>query len=105
MALPQLSGIDFCPPVRQALLASSRVRALNVTTNYVSQLERGAKRPRGATLDLLSLIKSKWLDRAPRTMEPSAWSGQRTVQEQLAPSIVVQYNDGHGAIVRGDYFG
>jgi putative transcriptional regulator len=33
-----------------------------VTTNYISQLERGAKRPRGATLKLLSLIKSKGLE-------------------------------------------
>ncbi len=44
--------------VSQAVLA----RCLNVTTNYVSQLERGAKRPRGATLKLLSLIKSKGLE-------------------------------------------
>jgi putative transcriptional regulator len=44
--------------VSQAVLA----RCLNVTTNYISQLERGAKRPRGATLKLLSLIKSKGLD-------------------------------------------
>ena len=44
--------------VSQAVFA----RCLNVTTNYVSQLERGAKRPRGATLKLLSLIKSKGLE-------------------------------------------
>ena len=44
--------------VSQAIFA----RCLNVTTNYVSQLERGAKRPRGATLKLLSLIKSKGLE-------------------------------------------
>ena len=44
--------------VSQAVFA----RCLNVTTNYVSQIERGAKRPRGATLKLLSLIKSKGLD-------------------------------------------
>ena len=44
--------------VSQAVLA----RALNVTTNYVSQLERGAKRPRGATLKLLSLVRSKGLE-------------------------------------------
>jgi hypothetical protein len=30
--------------------------------DYVSQLERGAKRPRGATLKPLSLIKSKGLE-------------------------------------------
>jgi putative transcriptional regulator len=35
--------------------------ALNVSTNHVSQLERGAKRPRGATLKLLSLVKHKGL--------------------------------------------
>jgi putative transcriptional regulator len=32
-------------------------RVLNVTTGYVSQLERGAKRPEGPTLALLSVIK------------------------------------------------
>lgn len=42
----------------QAVFAST----LNVTTNYVSQLERGAKRPRGATLKLLSLVKAKGLE-------------------------------------------
>jgi putative transcriptional regulator len=42
----------------QAVLA----RCLNVTTNYVSQIERGTKRPRGATLKLLSLIRSKGLE-------------------------------------------
>jgi DNA-binding transcriptional regulator YiaG len=36
-----------------------------VTTNYVAQLERGAKRPRGATLKLLSLITSKGLEAVP----------------------------------------
>jgi len=44
--------------VSQAVLA----RALNITANYVSQMERGAKRPSGATLKLLSLVKSKGLD-------------------------------------------
>lgn len=44
--------------VSQAVLAL----CLNVTTNYVSQIERGAKRPRGATLKLLSLIRQKGLE-------------------------------------------
>ena len=44
--------------VSQAVFA----HCLNLTTNYVSQLERGAKRHRGTTLKLLSLIKSKGLD-------------------------------------------
>ncbi len=33
--------------------------ALNVTTDYVSNIERGAKRPRGLTLKLLSLMRRK----------------------------------------------
>jgi putative transcriptional regulator len=44
--------------VSQAVFA----RALNVTTSYISQIERGMKRPRGATLKLLSLVKRKGLD-------------------------------------------
>jgi putative transcriptional regulator len=44
--------------VSQAVFA----RSLNLTTNYVSQLERGAKRARGATLKLLSLIRDKGLE-------------------------------------------
>jgi putative transcriptional regulator len=34
-------------------------RVLNVTTGYVSQLERGAKKPTGPALALLSVIKRK----------------------------------------------
>jgi putative transcriptional regulator len=37
-------------------------RVLNVTTGYVSQLERGAKRPTGAALALLSVIKRKGIE-------------------------------------------
>lgn len=44
--------------VSQAILAL----CLNVTTNYVSQLERGAKRPGGSTLKLLWLIRKKGLE-------------------------------------------
>jgi transcriptional regulator with XRE-family HTH domain len=44
--------------VSQAVLA----RCLNVTTNTISQIERGAKRPGGSTLKLLSLIKAKGLE-------------------------------------------
>ena len=44
--------------VSQAVFA----RCLNVTTTYVSQIERGEKHPRGATLKLLSLIQKKGLD-------------------------------------------
>ncbi|MFX8565741.1 helix-turn-helix domain-containing protein, partial [Acinetobacter baumannii] len=44
--------------VSQAIFA----RALNVTTDYVSKLERGAKRPTGTTLKLLSLVRRKGFD-------------------------------------------
>jgi putative transcriptional regulator len=36
-------------------------RYLNVTTGLVSQWERGAKRPRGASLKLLTLVAKKGL--------------------------------------------
>lgn len=41
--------------VSQAVFA----RALNVTTDYVSKIERGTKRPSGSTLKLLSLMRRK----------------------------------------------
>jgi putative transcriptional regulator len=44
--------------VSQAVFAT----CLNITANYVSQMERGTKKPRGATLKLLSLVKHKGLD-------------------------------------------
>jgi putative transcriptional regulator len=34
-------------------------RLLNVTTGYVSQLERGSKRPAGSALALLHIIRRK----------------------------------------------
>lgn len=37
-------------------------RHLNVTTGYVSQLERGAKRPTGAALALLNVIRRKGME-------------------------------------------
>jgi putative transcriptional regulator len=37
-------------------------RHLNVTVGYVSQLERGAKRPTGAALALLNVIKRKGIE-------------------------------------------
>jgi putative transcriptional regulator len=43
--------------VSQAVLA----RCLNLTTGQISQLERGAKQARGATLKLLCLIERKGL--------------------------------------------
>ncbi len=37
-------------------------RYLNVTTGYVSQLERAAKRPTGAALALLNVIRRKGIE-------------------------------------------
>lgn len=37
-------------------------RLLNLTVGYVSQLERGAKRPTGATLTLLNVIQRKGIE-------------------------------------------
>ncbi|MGV3553071.1 helix-turn-helix domain-containing protein [Rhizobium sp.] len=42
----------------QAVFASR----LNVTAGYISQLERGVKRPTGATVVLLNLIKKRGID-------------------------------------------
>ena len=44
--------------VSQAVFASH----LNVTTGLVSQWERGEKKPQGASLKLLSLVREKGLD-------------------------------------------
>ena len=44
--------------ISQAVLA----RCLNLTTGQISQLERGSKHARGATLKLLSLIEQKGLE-------------------------------------------
>jgi putative transcriptional regulator len=62
-AVEPLSGEDILAlREREGVSQAVFARALNVTTNYVSQIERGAKKPRGSTLKLLSLIKSKGLD-------------------------------------------
>ena len=37
-------------------------RYLNLTAGYVSQLERGAKRPTGAALAILNVIRRKGID-------------------------------------------
>jgi putative transcriptional regulator len=37
-------------------------RCLNLTVGYISQLERGAKRPTGAALALLGVVKRKGIE-------------------------------------------
>lgn len=62
-ALHPLSGAEI-----RALRESSRMsqavfaRHLNLTPGYVSQLERGAKRPTGAALALLDVVRRKGIE-------------------------------------------
>jgi len=55
---------DQIRAVREQACMSQAVFAhyLNVTVGYVSQLERGAKRPTGAALVLLNVIHRKGID-------------------------------------------
>jgi putative transcriptional regulator len=63
------TGAPTVAPITSAQIRAMRARArlsqavfarfLNVTVGYVSQLERGVKRPTGAALALLNVIKRK----------------------------------------------
>ena len=59
----ELSAADI-RKLREAANISQAVLAglLNVTAGYVAQLERGAKRPTGAALALLHVIKRKGIE-------------------------------------------
>jgi putative transcriptional regulator len=48
--------------VRARMSQAVFARYLNLTVGYVSQLERGVKRPTGAALALLSVIKRKGIE-------------------------------------------
>jgi putative transcriptional regulator len=60
------------PPISATQIRTLRERArmsqavfarhLNLTVGYVSQLERGAKQPTGATLALLNVIRRKGIE-------------------------------------------
>jgi putative transcriptional regulator len=60
------------PPISATQIRALRERArmsqavfarhLNLTVGYVSQLERGAKQPTGATLALLNVIRRKGIE-------------------------------------------
>ena len=55
-----ISGDEIRRVREQAHLSQAVfARCLNVTTGYVSQLERGTKRPTGAALALLNVIRRK----------------------------------------------
>ena len=59
MAPERIHGIRLRDNASQAVFA----RYLNVTTGLVSQWERGEKRPRGASLKLLTLVAKTGLRR------------------------------------------
>ncbi len=62
-AAKPISGAEIRQVREQAHLSQAVfARCLNVTTGYVSQLERGAKRPTGAALALLNVIRRKGID-------------------------------------------
>jgi putative transcriptional regulator len=62
-AVPPLTGDDI-RDIREHAHMSQAVFAqyLNLTVGYVSQLERGAKRPTGAALVLLNVIRRKGIE-------------------------------------------
>jgi putative transcriptional regulator len=64
MAAAQPITGDEIRAVREQAQMSQAVfaRHLNLTVGYVSQLERGTKRPTGAALALLNLIRRKGID-------------------------------------------
>jgi putative transcriptional regulator len=47
---------------RANLSQAAFARYLNLTPGYVSQLERGAKQPKGAALTLFNVIRRKGLE-------------------------------------------
>lgn len=61
--LRPLSGADI-RALRERTCMSQAVfaRHLNLTPGYVSQLERGAKRPTGAALALLDVVRRKGIE-------------------------------------------
>jgi len=54
----QIRAVRARARMSQAVFA----RHLNLTVGYVSQLERGAKQPTGATLALLNIIRRKGIE-------------------------------------------
>jgi putative transcriptional regulator len=58
-----LTGEDIRAMREQAHMSQAVfAHCLNVTVGYVSQLERGAKRPTGAALALLNVIRRKGIE-------------------------------------------
>jgi putative transcriptional regulator len=62
-ALAPLTGEDIRALREQAHMSQAVfARCLNLTVGYVSQLERGAKRPTGPALALLDVIRRKGIE-------------------------------------------
>ncbi len=63
MAVKPISGAEIRSLRERAHLSQAVfARYLNLTTGYVSQLERGAKRPTGPALVLLDVIRRKGIE-------------------------------------------
>lgn len=61
--IPIPSGDDIRAMRHRANLSQAVfARKLNLTPGYISQLERGVKRPTGAAVVLLNLIKKRGID-------------------------------------------
>ena len=62
-AVQPISGDEIRQVREQAHLSQAVfARCLNVTTGYVSQLERGTRHPTGAALALLNVIRRKGIE-------------------------------------------
>jgi putative transcriptional regulator len=59
---PVTAGQIRAMRARENMSQAVFARYLNLTVGYVSQLERGAKRPSGAALALLNVIKRKGIE-------------------------------------------
>ena len=58
-----MSGVQIrAVRARSGMSQAVFARHLNLTVGYVSQLERGAKQPTGATLALLNIIRRKGIE-------------------------------------------
>jgi putative transcriptional regulator len=62
-AATPISGVEIRALRERARMSQSVfAKYLNLTVGYVSQLERGAKRPTGAVLVLLNVIRRKGIE-------------------------------------------
>jgi putative transcriptional regulator len=67
-ARPSPAATPIAPAEIRALRESARMsqaafaRYLNLTTGYISQLERGTKQPKGPALALLNVMRRKGVD-------------------------------------------